>query len=108
MDPKFCVEQADLPEGIEVDDLELASPLTTAPTEASPRSLTISVIAPHHGDALYAAPHAAEAAGTAPFTVTAIPFSSWGNRTPGAMRVWIPVSTTTDTTTTAPKEPSRG
>ena len=104
----FCVEQADLPEGIEVDDLELASPLTTAPTEASPRSLTISVIAPHHGDALYAAPHAAEAAGTAPFTVTAIPFSTWGNRTPGAMRVWIPVSTTTDTTTTAPKEPSRG
>jgi DUF1680 family protein len=23
-------------------------------------------------------------------TVTAIPFSTWGNRSPGPMRVWLP------------------
>ncbi len=31
-----------------------------------------------------------EAVSTSVFHVTAIPFATWGNRAPGAMRVWLP------------------
>jgi DUF1680 family protein len=30
---------------------------------------------------------------TRPLELTAIPYFLWGNRTPGPMRVWIPVAT---------------
>jgi DUF1680 family protein len=39
--------------------------------------------------------HLADARGDSdrrPVTVSAIPFSAWGNRGSGAMRVWLPCS----------------
>ncbi len=90
----YCVEQADLPAGVQVDDLvvdpavpprELGS---GAGSDAVRLELTCSV-APA-AEALYA--DAAPAPGPGErLTVPAVPFATWGNRAPGAMRVWIPI-----------------
>jgi DUF1680 family protein len=89
----YCVEQADLPEGTQVDDLVLDP--TVPPSELGPGAgvdavrleVTCSVVtAP---DGLYpTAPHVPRQG--EPLPVPAVPFATWGNRSPGAMRVWIP------------------
>ncbi|SDB86130.1 hypothetical protein SAMN05216410_0520 [Sanguibacter gelidistatuariae] len=95
----FCVEQASMPDGAIVDDLVL---VPGAPHEVSPRELAVTVASVTQVASVTTAPggvasgglYAASGstAGDAPtFTVTAIPFATWGNAAPGAMRVWIPV-----------------
>jgi DUF1680 family protein len=89
----YCVEQADLPESAQVDDLVLDP--TVAPCELGPGAgvdavrleVTCSVVAATDG--LYAIAPVVPRRGE-PLPVPAVPFATWGNRSPGAMRVWIP------------------
>ncbi|MEA5118312.1 MAG: glycoside hydrolase family 127 protein [Propionicimonas sp.] len=83
----YCIEQADLPAGIKVDDLVLLpaegirahgdGQLTVLCTQATP------------DEPLYP-PAGGVPTSAAQLPVTAVPFSSWGNRNSDAMRVWIP------------------
>lgn len=89
----FCIEQASMPDGVAVDDLVL---VPGAPVEVSPRELSLTVTTAASDDLYSSSPASAPPAGPAgpgeatTFTVPAIPFSTWGNAAPGAMRVWIP------------------
>ncbi|OJX97668.1 MAG: hypothetical protein BGO96_11975 [Micrococcales bacterium 73-15] len=84
-----CVEQADLPAGVAVDDLVLLP--DTAPVLNDDGTLTLTCAVLPEQDGLYPAAGATPAA-TGRIEVRAIPFSTWGNRTPGAMKVWLPAS----------------
>lgn len=84
----FCIEQASLPDGAIVDDLVLVA---GAPVEVSPRELSVTVTSTRSDDLYAASTRPADEATS--FTVPAIPFSTWGNAGPGAMRVWLPTRT---------------
>ncbi|MGN9845946.1 glycoside hydrolase family 127 protein [Nonomuraea sp. H19] len=94
----YCFEQADQPEGVEVDDLAIAP-------GAEPRAITVpeldgvgrtalleidavAVDQPRDGLPYTAKPSAT----TARATATAVPYFQWDNRDGGAMRVWIPLA----------------
>ena len=71
----YCLEEADLPAGIELEDIRLdpaAEPALRPLPGTIPGSL--AGLALQVGSAL------------------AVPYFAWGNRGSGAMRVWIPVS----------------
>ena len=77
----YCLESADLPAGVELEDIELppdvsVSPLPRPDIEAQVVGLTVT--ARHRDD------------DGRTFDAAAIPYFTWGNRSPGAMRVWIP------------------
>jgi len=81
----YCVEQADLDALFDVDDLAvLPAPINVG--ERDTLVLRCRVI--NAADALYGPDTATELGDD--HTVTAIPFSTWGNRAPGPMRVWLP------------------
>jgi DUF1680 family protein len=91
----FCVEQADLPDGILVEQIRLdpTAPITAehSTDDLTPVRLHLSgVVRENHPD-LYA-PLEAPPAGDKPVSFTAIPYHSWANRGPGAMRVWLPLT----------------
>jgi DUF1680 family protein len=81
----YCVEQADLPAGPEVDDLIV---LTDAGIDVGADGTLTLTCAVASGEPLLGGN--GETDHTSAFPVTAIPFATWGNRTPGAMRVWLP------------------
>lgn len=81
----YCVEQADLPDDVALDDIVL-QPETIEEVDAETLRLHCHV-RPSGGELYATAP--SEPAGT--LEVTAVPFSTWGNRGAGAMRVWLPV-----------------
>lgn len=106
----YCVEQVDLPPGVDVDGVRISpgsSVRTTGPVDslATPppyrastlllRASTSSGEGPLFHDA------GGQGAGDGPdpgtqspdLDVTAIPFAQWGNRGPGAMRIWLPTTT---------------
>ncbi|MEV6643026.1 beta-L-arabinofuranosidase domain-containing protein [Amycolatopsis sp. NPDC051371] len=90
----YCLEQADLPGGVTLEDVRIdpAERLAEGQSPDVPVTLTArgSVEAPA-SEELYGA----GAAGPGePVELIAIPYFLWGNRTPGPMRVWIPVATT--------------
>lgn len=91
----YCIEQASMPDGAVVDDLVLVPSAPAAVREVSPHELAVTVAST--SPTLGAAPEALYASSgvtgetSQTFTVPAIPFSTWGNAAPGAMRVWIPV-----------------
>lgn len=81
----YCVEQADLDAPLDVDDLAvLPAPITVG--EGDTLVLRCRVI--NAADGLYGPDTATELGDE--HAVTAIPFSTWGNRAPGPMRVWLP------------------
>jgi DUF1680 family protein len=90
----YCVEQADLPEGVLVEQLRLdpATAITEerAADDVTPVRLRLSGVVRPPGGALY---EPASRGGDAddPVSVTAIPYHAWANRGPGAMRVWLPL-----------------
>ncbi|MFI7542370.1 glycoside hydrolase family 127 protein [Actinoplanes sp. NPDC049599] len=99
----YCLEQADLPTGgpfagAVLEDLELdpAAPLTVTrtPGDLAPATVRVPVRlrgatpAPLYRD-LHDTPVTPPTTAT---TVTAVPYFLWANRTPGAMRVWIPLA----------------
>ncbi|QNE23284.1 glycoside hydrolase family 127 protein [Kribbella qitaiheensis] len=91
----YCVEQADLPEGIVVEQLRLdpSVGIVEEPGEdgIAPVRLRLSALAIPLETSLYQPYDPASATGT-PVTVTAIPYHAWANRGPGAMRVWLPLA----------------
>jgi DUF1680 family protein len=84
----YCVEQADLPDGVAVDDLVLRRGDAAVTEAAGGLRLRCGVVAP--GAGLYR-PGPAPVDAPADLEVTAVPFATWGNRAPGAMRVWLPL-----------------
>lgn len=80
-----CGEQADLDAPPDVDDLAVL-PLPITVGERDTLVLRCRVI--NAADGLYGPDTATELGDER--TVTAIPFSTWGNRAPGPMRVWLP------------------
>ncbi|MFL6119161.1 glycoside hydrolase family 127 protein [Actinophytocola sp.] len=89
----YALEQADLPEGVTLEDVRIdpAADIVPGRLPDIPVTLTTSgtVERPSSGE-LY--PTEVEPTGE-PVELTAIPYFLWGNRTPGPMRVWIPVTT---------------
>jgi DUF1680 family protein len=98
----YCLEQADIPASGKlanacVDDLELdpSAPLAVAyhHTGLFPVTLQAPVrLRPAGADPLYRNLPAQQAPSPAASVTTAIPYYLWANRTPGPMRVWIPLS----------------
>lgn len=91
----YCVEQADHPDGPSVEDVRLraGAPLTVEPGDGPlPRIVAEGVAADAADAPLYGAAAGAAVPAAGPVRLTAIPYAQWGNRTPGAMRVWLPVA----------------
>ena len=89
----YCVEQADLPADVVLEDLRIdpTSPAITGLRD-NPQALTVrGTVEPPPTDKLYTADHPASS--STPITFTAVPYFLWGNRTPGPMRVWVPTTT---------------
>jgi uncharacterized protein len=92
----YCIEQADHPDDVPVEDLRL-DPLAPPQPDGGSSELGVDVVlkgeAALRTDApreLYTSAPAAPGAPTRPAELTAIPYFRWGNRGPNAMRVWIP------------------
>jgi DUF1680 family protein len=91
----YCVEQADLPGGITVEQLALdrsgAILEELSQPDGAPVHLRLPAVATPLDTTLYQSHPPASTAST-PVTVTAIPYYTWANREPGAMRVWLPLA----------------
>ena len=89
----YCLEQADLPGGVALEDVRIDPAAPIAVETGSPVTLTAAgtVEAPVSDELYPARPGETRAE---PITFTAVPYFLWGNRKPGPMRVWIPVTTT--------------
>jgi DUF1680 family protein len=98
----YCVEQADLPAGIVLEDVRL-DPKRPVQVRDDRTGTPFRVTLSGRGHALdrSAVPlyHLYQADGeteSAPrITVPAVPYFLWGNRRPGPMRVWVPTVATT-------------
>jgi DUF1680 family protein len=93
----YCLEQADLPDGVALEDVRIdpAAPITVdEDTVDFPVTLTVGgAVEPPASDVLYPALAPAESRAE-PLALIAVPYFLWGNRIPGPMRVWIPATTT--------------
>jgi len=74
----YALESADVPDGIELEDIVLPDDVRAAPTArpdlgAAVVGLTVAAVTP-----------------AGPIDVPAIPYFAWANRGVGGMRVWIP------------------
>jgi DUF1680 family protein len=99
----YCLEQADLPPGIALEDVRLdaSGPVRAGPGLASLRAgatvLATGTVRTAEGwPAATARPRSAPPAGASGMlpgriNLRAIPYSRWANRAAGAMRVWIPL-----------------
>ena len=97
----YCVESADNP-SVRLDDVSvdpLSAPTVDPPATAGELgdAVTITVggrISRHRRDQWWPyRPFADSDEGPRPsITLTAIPYYTWGNRGPGAMRVWLPTA----------------
>ena len=95
----YCLEQADQPDGAALADVRLDAAVRPqvggAVSEAGPPTLTAAgLLPPAQPPTLYrdASTVDGDAGSPAPVPLTAVPYYLWGNRTPGAMRVWIPAA----------------
>ena len=79
----YCVEQAD--HDVVLDDLRIDP--ERPPTAQNGRLEGVAGVVPAAGDVLYGE----YAPATAETRLIAIPYFRWANRSPGAMRVWIPI-----------------
>ncbi|SHM53046.1 glycoside hydrolase family 127 protein [Cryptosporangium aurantiacum] len=89
----YCLEQADLPDDVLVDDVTLDARAAVDVGAGDLAPVVLRVAGTHRdpaGTPLYE-PLAASAPGT-PIALTAVPYFLWANRSPGAMRVWIPLT----------------
>jgi DUF1680 family protein len=89
----YALEQADLPAGVTLEDVRIdaGAPITPGRLPAVPVTLTTSgAVEQASSGELY--PASVELT-RRPLELVAIPYFLWGNRTPGPMRVWIPVTT---------------
>jgi len=75
----YCIETADLPDGVALEEVEFdpaATPVPTARPDLGPEVIGLVVPASQRG--------------AGPVEVGAVPYLAWANRTVGAMRIWIP------------------
>jgi uncharacterized protein len=89
----YCLEQADLPDGVALEDVRIDPAASVAVDTGSPDfpvtlTATGAVETPASA-ALYPADPPGETHADR-ITFTAVPYFLWGNRKPGPMRVWIP------------------
>ncbi|QAY70845.1 hypothetical protein [Xylanimonas protaetiae] len=84
----YCVEHAGLAPGIDVDGIALVPDALITAGEGG--TLTVRCRVTRAADHLSGTDAGPELG--AEHTVTAIPFSPWGNGEPGPMRVWLPVA----------------
>ena len=99
----YCVEAADLPPDVHLDDIELADegtltttgavglPQTFAAIEAAARARTDARGEPRDWPYVDAVEPGLSAPGST-MAVRAIPYFAWANRDPGPMRVWLPTT----------------
>jgi DUF1680 family protein len=73
----YCVESADLPDPVEVEDLRF-----------DPSREAVAMDRPDLGDGVVGV--AIPVTAPEPLTVPAIPYHTWANRGAGGMRVWVP------------------
>ena len=90
----YCLEAADLPDSVRLEDVVIPARPTVWDRgwDAGLQAPVLEVLGAsvlRGGDALYAR-DAGEPAAVDLGPVTAIPYFRWANRTPGAMRVWVP------------------
>ncbi|WP_431924305.1 glycoside hydrolase family 127 protein [Nonomuraea jabiensis] len=94
----YCFEQADQPEGVEVDDLALSpqAPLRLKPVDDLPgagRTVLIETDAVAVDQPRDGLPYTTKPLATSTsVTATAVPYFQWDNRDGGPMRVWIPLA----------------
>ncbi len=100
----YCLEQADLPAGVPLDDVVIR---TDTPLRVVPRPDLLGgvsaieaegTVRPPRGDGwpyteVGAVTPDSEGIPSEPIGLVAVPYFGWANRTPGPMRVWIPVET---------------
>jgi len=93
----YCIEGADAPAGARVDDLRLC-PAGGLRAESRPDLLggivAVRVAGEHHPADDDGWPYGFSPNGTRgkPVELVAVPYSHWGNRGDGGMRVWTPVA----------------
>ena len=84
----FAAEAADLPDGVVLEDVHLLD--VRADDTGSELRASLDVVACTTApELLYAEQH--EMSWSEPFSITIGPYWQWASRTPGAMRVWLPV-----------------
>jgi hypothetical protein len=101
----YCIETADLPDGVQVEEIELepgVAPVALPRSDVAESLVGLAVPAgrrrDRRGDARADGPRAGESGRTSehtpevvsPVDVGAVPYFAWANRTVEAMRVWIP------------------
>ncbi|MCK5174815.1 MAG: glycoside hydrolase family 127 protein, partial [Planctomycetes bacterium] len=92
----YCLESADLPDDIDLNNVYLPDDLSLRPVSQSIESLGMRTL---KGDALYRpeAPWTTDLyrpmtnSALKPLLVRMIPYFAWNNRGPAAMSVWLPV-----------------
>ncbi|WP_188196154.1 glycoside hydrolase family 127 protein [Nonomuraea sp. SYSU D8015] len=94
----YCFEQADQPDGVEMDDLAIAPGaeprvLAVQDLEGVGRTVPIEIDAVVVDEPRDGLPYTAKPSATSTrVTATAVPYFQWDNRDGGAMRVWIPLA----------------
>ncbi|TMR97928.1 glycoside hydrolase family 127 protein [Nonomuraea basaltis] len=94
----YCFEQADQPEGVEVDDLAIAPgaeprAITKDDVAGVGRTVLIEIDAAAVEQPRDGLPYASKPLATSTrVTATAVPYFQWDNRDGGAMRVWMPLA----------------
>jgi DUF1680 family protein len=91
----FAVEQADLPDGVTLEDVRIdpSAPIMAGRLPDVPLTLIANgTVSAPASDELYPSDVDPKRRGE-PLALTAIPYFLWGNRKPGPMRVWLPVAT---------------
>ncbi|WP_045745914.1 glycoside hydrolase family 127 protein [Actinoplanes rectilineatus] len=91
----YCLEQADVPADHDVEDLALdpAAPLAVSYHSGGLSPVTLRVPMRVRSSNFVPLYSDISSFKTTAATVTAIPYFLWANRSPGAMRVWIPLAT---------------
>jgi DUF1680 family protein len=96
----YCLEQADLPIGADLDSVRFAlgsgleaarDPSTKLPTDIVTISTPLLVEPAASEPWPYAEASESPVETRATVTARAVPYFTWGNRGPGPMRVWLPV-----------------
>jgi DUF1680 family protein len=92
----YAVEQADLPQTVQLEDVRLVRTKGARPSphpDLSPIAVAVDLAA--SAPDVEAGPYADTAIQplqSPSFEVLLLPYHRWANRTPGAMRVWIPTA----------------